>query len=180
MKVKRFLQKSFQSLEVGVRRTVHLHIQHPEYPPYRAGLVESFLLFTRLYFLQTKYIKLPFVPNTDLAFDCCRSKYVLPHVSVSHIFVCVFSLAPGSSPTSVTAWRRRAAWSTCARFSGTMSSSGPTSRSVLCARSPRCQSPTVHPVPIQCLRFLHISGSLNVSFPVFVWLNSVGRDEEAV
>lgn len=54
-------------------------------------------------------------------------------ISLTHVFVyvCVFSSAPGSSPTSVTAWRRRAAWSTCARFSGTTSSSGPTSRSVL-------------------------------------------------
>lgn len=60
-------------------------------------------------------------------------------ISDARLFICVFSLPPDSSPTSVTAWRRRAAWSTCARFSGTMSSSGPTSRSVL------AHTPTVPP-----------------------------------
>lgn len=85
---------------------------------------------------------------------------------------CVFSLAPGSSPTSVTAWRRRAAWSTCARFSGTMSSSGPTSRSVLAAlSSPRHLQ--LHPVQI-LVSLLRVSGSLNVPFPVFVRLRFSG------
>lgn len=55
------------------------------------------------------------------------SRLVFVHV-VFLTDVCLFGLssAPGSSPTSVTAWRRRAAWSTCARFSGTTSSSGHT------------------------------------------------------
>lgn len=57
-------------------------------------------------------------------YSCCGS------TSDACLCLCVCSLAPGFSPTSVTAWRRRAAWSTCARFSGTMSFSGPTSRSV--------------------------------------------------
>ncbi|KAM9110809.1 pleckstrin homology domain-containing family G member 5 isoform 5-T5 [Megaptera novaeangliae] len=36
--------------------------------------------------------------------------------------------APSSSPTSDTAWRRRAAWSTCGAYYATTTSSGPTSR----------------------------------------------------
>lgn len=96
-------------------------------------------------------------------------------MSDSCLCLCVFSLAPGSSPTSVTAWRRRAAWRTCARSTGTTSSSGPTSRSVLSRRL------ALEPNPPPGSSSRHISGPLNVlTFPVSVRLCSVGGDRQAV